>query len=233
MIEWGYKAQRLANRALKTVRQGADQAAARHDGRARRSRSRSSTSSTSACRAACRRGPRARCSTSKTAITCPSFAIRATTTSESEAVFYFPGCGSERLFSQVGLATQAMLWHVGVQTVLPPGISVLRIPAARRGRIRQGRENHHRQPRAVPPRRQYLELSRHQDRGGELRHLLRSAAGLRVRGDFPGLQDHRHPRVPHGEGCAARERHRRALHVPRPLPLADEEARPARRWSTR
>lgn len=43
------------------------------------------------------------------------------TTPESEAVFYFPGCGSERLFSQVGLATQAMLWHVGVQTVLPPG----------------------------------------------------------------------------------------------------------------
>jgi Fe-S oxidoreductase len=45
----------------------------------------------------------------------------ARTTSESEAVFYFPGCGSERLFSQVGLATQAMLWQSGVQTVLPPG----------------------------------------------------------------------------------------------------------------
>jgi Fe-S oxidoreductase len=45
----------------------------------------------------------------------------ARTTSETEAVFYFPGCGSERLFSQVGLATQAMLWHAGVQTVLPPG----------------------------------------------------------------------------------------------------------------
>ena len=43
------------------------------------------------------------------------------TTPESEAVFYFPGCGSERLFSQVGLATQAMLWDAGVQTVLPPG----------------------------------------------------------------------------------------------------------------
>jgi FAD/FMN-containing dehydrogenase/Fe-S oxidoreductase len=43
------------------------------------------------------------------------------TSSETEAVFYFPGCGSERLFSQVGLATQAMLWHAGVQTVLPPG----------------------------------------------------------------------------------------------------------------
>ncbi|MGZ3181865.1 MAG: DUF3683 domain-containing protein [Telluria sp.] len=44
-----------------------------------------------------------------------------TTTADTEAVFYFPGCGSERLFSQVGLATQAMLWEVGVQTVLPPG----------------------------------------------------------------------------------------------------------------
>ena len=45
----------------------------------------------------------------------------AQTTADAEAVFYFPGCGSERLFSQVGLATQAMLWHAGVQTVLPPG----------------------------------------------------------------------------------------------------------------
>lgn len=42
------------------------------------------------------------------------------TTPETEAVFYFRGCGSKRLFSQVGLATQAMLWHAGVQTVLPP-----------------------------------------------------------------------------------------------------------------
>jgi FAD/FMN-containing dehydrogenase/Fe-S oxidoreductase len=30
---------------------------------------------------------------------------------DSDAVFYFPGCGSERLFSQVGLATQAMLYR--------------------------------------------------------------------------------------------------------------------------
>jgi FAD/FMN-containing dehydrogenase/Fe-S oxidoreductase len=45
----------------------------------------------------------------------------AATHADTEAVFYFPGCGSERLFSQVGLATQAMLWHAGVQTVLPPG----------------------------------------------------------------------------------------------------------------
>ncbi len=40
---------------------------------------------------------------------------------ESDAIFYFPGCGSERLFSQVALATLAMLYATGVQTVLPPG----------------------------------------------------------------------------------------------------------------
>ena len=43
------------------------------------------------------------------------------TTEDSDAVFYFPGCGSERLFSQVGLATQAMLYEIGATTVLPPG----------------------------------------------------------------------------------------------------------------
>src|SRR5258706_11360716 len=40
---------------------------------------------------------------------------------DSEAVLYFPGCGSERLFGQVGLVTQALLYHVGTQCVLPPG----------------------------------------------------------------------------------------------------------------
>ncbi len=40
---------------------------------------------------------------------------------DSDSVFYFPGCGSERLFSQVALATLAMLYETGTQTVLPPG----------------------------------------------------------------------------------------------------------------
>ncbi|MDR2000746.1 MAG: DUF3683 domain-containing protein [Zoogloeaceae bacterium] len=43
------------------------------------------------------------------------------TRDDADAVFYFPGCGSERLFSQVGLATQAMLFQLGAITVLPPG----------------------------------------------------------------------------------------------------------------
>ncbi|MEE9302390.1 MAG: FAD/FMN-binding oxidoreductase [Thiotrichaceae bacterium] len=41
--------------------------------------------------------------------------------SNDDAVFYFPGCGSERLFSQVGMATLAMLQEAGATTVLPPG----------------------------------------------------------------------------------------------------------------
>jgi len=47
--------------------------------------------------------------------------IRDPSATDADAVFYFPGCGSERLFSQVGLATQAMLYDLGVQTVLAPG----------------------------------------------------------------------------------------------------------------
>jgi len=40
---------------------------------------------------------------------------------DANAVFYFPGCGSERLFSEISLATIAMLTAQGVQVVLPPG----------------------------------------------------------------------------------------------------------------
>ena len=57
---------------------------------------------------------------------------------DTEAVFYFPGCGSERLFSQVGLATQAMLWHVGVQTVLPPGYLCCGYPQTAGGNKEKG-----------------------------------------------------------------------------------------------
>ena len=59
---------------------------------------------------------------------------------ESDAVFYFPGCGSERLFSQVGLATQAMLYHVGAQCVLPPGYLCCGYPQTSAGNEDKGRE---------------------------------------------------------------------------------------------
>ena len=59
---------------------------------------------------------------------------------DAEAVFYFPGCGSERLFGQVGLATQAMLFHVGVQTVLPPGYLCCGYPQTASGNADKGQE---------------------------------------------------------------------------------------------
>ncbi|MEO8344275.1 MAG: FAD/FMN-binding oxidoreductase [Betaproteobacteria bacterium] len=59
---------------------------------------------------------------------------------DSEAVFYFPGCGSERLFSQVGLATQAMLYHVGAQTVLPPGYLCCGYPQTAAGNHDEGQK---------------------------------------------------------------------------------------------
>ncbi len=57
---------------------------------------------------------------------------------DSDAVFYFPGCGSERLFSQVGLATQAMLFDIGVQTVLPPGYLCCGYPQTAAGEAEKG-----------------------------------------------------------------------------------------------
>ncbi|MCW5590716.1 MAG: FAD/FMN-binding oxidoreductase [Burkholderiales bacterium] len=59
---------------------------------------------------------------------------------DSEAVFYFPGCGSERLFGQVGLATQALLYHVGAQCVLPPGYLCCGYPQTASGQAAKGEE---------------------------------------------------------------------------------------------
>jgi FAD/FMN-containing dehydrogenase/Fe-S oxidoreductase len=61
-------------------------------------------------------------------------------TEDSDAVFYFPGCGSERLFGQVGLATQALLYHVGSQCVLPPGYLCCGYPQTSAGRADKGEE---------------------------------------------------------------------------------------------
>ena len=56
-----------------------------------------------------------------------------------ETVFYFPGCGCERLFSDVALATLAMVRHVGVQTVLPPSYLCCGFPQAAAGEEAQSR----------------------------------------------------------------------------------------------
>ena len=62
------------------------------------------------------------------------------TSDNSDAVFYFPGCGSERLFSQVGLATLAMLYDTGSKTVLPPGYLCCGYPQTSSGDVDKGRQ---------------------------------------------------------------------------------------------
>ncbi len=72
--------------------------------------------------------------------TIPILRDTAKITEESDAVFYFPGCGSERLYSQVGLATLAMLYNAGAQTVLPPGYLCCGYPQTAGGEEAKGQE---------------------------------------------------------------------------------------------
>jgi FAD/FMN-containing dehydrogenase/heterodisulfide reductase subunit C len=59
---------------------------------------------------------------------------------ESDAVFYFPGCGSERLYSEIGMATLAMLTELGAETVLPPGYLCCGYPQTSSGLHARGRQ---------------------------------------------------------------------------------------------
>jgi Fe-S oxidoreductase len=136
MIDWGYRAQRLANRALNTFARA-------------QTRQPPSTTGKAPVREQVihfvnKRMPGGLPKRTARALLdlenrdyVPIIRDPKGTTGESEAVFYFPGCGSERLFSQVGLATQAMLWHVGVQTVLPPGYLCCGYPQRGAGEFEQ------------------------------------------------------------------------------------------------
>lgn len=55
-----------------------------------------------------------------------------------ESVFYFPGCGNEKLFSQVSIAVLGMLYDMGVQVVLPPGYRCWRHPQKGNGLSKKG-----------------------------------------------------------------------------------------------
>jgi Fe-S oxidoreductase len=122
------------------------------------------------------------------------------TTAETEAVFYFPGCGSERLFSQVGLATQAMLWHAGVQTVLPPGYLCCGYPQRGSGQfdkaekmITDNRVLFHRVANTL----NYLDIKTVVVSCGTCYDQLQ---GYKFEEDLPRLPHHRHPRIPAGKG---------------------------------
>ena len=149
------------------------------------------------------------------------------TTSDTEAVFYFPGCGSERLFSQVGLATQAMLWHAGVQTVLPPGYLCCGYPQRGAGQfdkaekiITDNRVLFHRVANTL----NYLDIKTVVVSCGTCYDQLQ---GYKFEDIFSGLPHHRHPRISAREEPPHRRRYRGALHVPRTVSYADEAAGPA------
>lgn len=120
MLEWGFKAQRMANRALSVVASAQTARPPATTGKAPVREQVVHFVNKKMPGGLPKKTARALLDIEDRNYV-PIIRDPARTTSDSEAVFYFPGCGSERLFSQVGLATQAMLWQVGVQTVLPPG----------------------------------------------------------------------------------------------------------------
>jgi len=139
MIEWGYRLQRLANRALLRPARSQTKAPPATTGRA--------PLKEQVVHFVNKRMPGGLATRTARALLdiedrnyVPIIRDPRATSSDSEAVFYFPGCGSERLFSQVGLATQAMLWHVGVQTVLPPGYLCCGYPQRAAGEIEKGEQ---------------------------------------------------------------------------------------------
>ena len=148
------------------------------------------------------------------------------TTAETEAVFYFPGCGSERLFSQVGLATQAMLWHAGVQTVLPPGYLCCGYPQRGSGQfdkaekiITDNRVLFHRVANTL----NYLDIKTVVVSCGTCYDQLQ---GYKFEEIFPGCRivDIHEYLLEKGITLDA-ARWQRRLPVPRPLPQPDEAAR--------
>jgi FAD/FMN-containing dehydrogenase/Fe-S oxidoreductase len=138
MIDWGYKAQRAAHRLLKLL------------GRRQTAKPPATTGGRPALGAQIvhfvnkampgnlpKKTARALLGVEDAKVV-PIVRDPAKVTEDSDAVFYFPGCGSERLFSQVGLATQAMLYEIGAQCVLPPGYLCCGYPQTAAGEAGKG-----------------------------------------------------------------------------------------------
>ncbi len=139
MIEWGYRGQRLARRVLHTV-----------TGRGRKALPPATTGKPGVVEQVVHfmkkpmpgglptQTTRAMLGIEDRSVV-PILRDPAKVSDESDAVFYFPGCGSERLFSEVGLATLAMLYETGAQTVLPPGYLCCGYPQNASGDLDKGK----------------------------------------------------------------------------------------------
>jgi FAD/FMN-containing dehydrogenase/Fe-S oxidoreductase len=140
MIDWGYRGQRLAARLLRRLHRDSGERLPAATGTPMRVRSQVVHF---VKRPLPKRVPRqtlrATLGLEDRALV-PILRDPAKVTEESDAVFYFPGCGSERLFSQIGMATLAMLYRSGAQTVLPPGYLCCGYPQKSAGDAARGRQ---------------------------------------------------------------------------------------------
>lgn len=139
MIEWGYKAQRIASTWAKRFRITSEEQPAATTGLTRASQQVVHFMRKPMPAKIPKQTSRALLNIEDDKVI-PIIRDATKVTEDSDAVFYFPGCGSERLFSDVGLATIAMLYNEGVQTVLPPGYLCCGYPQRAGGDAEKGLE---------------------------------------------------------------------------------------------
>ena len=140
MIDWGYRAQRLAVRlARRTLRPGKNDLPAATNGPMRVSSQLVNFVSKPMPAPKSRQTMRAMMDLEDSRMV-PILRDPEKITEKSDAVFYFPGCGSERLFSEIGMATLAMLFESGAQTVLPPGYLCCGYPQRSGGDAERGKQ---------------------------------------------------------------------------------------------
>lgn len=56
-----------------------------------------------------------------------------------KTVVYFPGCGSERMFPDISIATIALLYYAGVRVIIPPTYLCCGYPMRANGKLNQAR----------------------------------------------------------------------------------------------
>ncbi len=99
---------------------------------------------------------------------------------EKETVFYFPGCGSERLYSQVSVAVIGMLHDLDIQTVLPPGYLCCGYPQAGNGMKQKSEEIVTRNRVLFHRIANTFELQGYQYRVGQLRYVSASTQRIQL-----------------------------------------------------
>ena len=140
MIDWGYRAQRLAARLARRLWRSKSEQLPEATGGPMRVRSQVVNFVKRPLPASVPRQTLRATLGLEDSTLVPILRDPETAAEDADAVFYFPGCGSERLFSQIGLATLAMLYRSGAQTVLPPGYLCCGYPQKSAGDAARGQQ---------------------------------------------------------------------------------------------